>query len=241
MTREMRSTDTASVDAAAVLGRMIEVTNASSQTELADILGVGKAAISDAKTRGAVPASWLLKLSRPPYNANPVWLELGLGPRRIDQQAETAGPLLRPQETVAPAEARSANRRREIPAARLALSSRGDGLALDDSLASPVAFSPSFLDQLGESTALRLVRVEHKHTAADTERGDWLLVDESRNDIVEGALHVLRFGPDVAVRRIRRRADEIVLGSSEGEESLPAVRHGLVVLGVVVWMGRTMP
>ncbi|WP_167590406.1 helix-turn-helix domain-containing protein [Oceanidesulfovibrio indonesiensis] len=237
----MRSTDSGSIDAAAVLGRMIEVTNASSQTELAEILGVGKAAISDAKTRGALPASWLLKLSRPPYSANPVWLEMGLGPRRIDQQAESAGPLLRPQEAVMPSGTRPQKRSREIPVARLALSARGDGLALDDSLAPPVSFSEVFLDQFGESGALRLVSVEHRHAAVGAERGDWLLVDESRKDIVEGALHVLRFGPDVVMRRVRRRADEIVLGSSEGDESLPAGRHGLAILGIVVWMGRTLP
>ncbi|TVM34089.1 helix-turn-helix domain-containing protein [Oceanidesulfovibrio marinus] len=259
MSKNFRAPDASGeeIDAAAVLARMLEITGASSQTELADILGVGKAAISDAKTRGAVPASWLLKLSRSPYNANPVWLELGLEPRRIQTRSaaqDSTPPLLRaamapqpeagespvPQKPQQSAQ-KSSTSHGAVPVARLALAARGDALALDGAAVSPFTFAPSFLESLGDPSSMRLVGVEHDGAVPGGSRGDWLLVDESRTDILEGALHVLRLGPDVVVRRIRRKADEIVLLADEREECLPAIRHGLDVLGVVVWAGRKMP
>ena len=61
-----------------ILRRMMHVSKSRNQADLASTLGVQRAAVTDAKRRGAVPPDWYMRLCRL-YGANPVWLETGLG------------------------------------------------------------------------------------------------------------------------------------------------------------------
>ena len=60
------------------LERLADVTGIASQTELADVLGVNRSAVTQARRKNAIPSNWLLHLFRT-YGLNPDWLEKGLG------------------------------------------------------------------------------------------------------------------------------------------------------------------
>ena len=63
----------------AVYARMLFAANVRTQTELANILGMKQASISDAKRRGCIPADWCMRL----YDSHGVrvdWQRFGKGP-----------------------------------------------------------------------------------------------------------------------------------------------------------------
>lgn len=84
MPKTIRNTDP--VDRAAyeaTMARIVEITGASTQCQLAEILDVRQSSISDAKRRASVPADWVLKLHKS-HRAMPQWILEGEGPRTLD-------------------------------------------------------------------------------------------------------------------------------------------------------------
>lgn len=62
-----------------------------SQKQLAEALGIRPPGITDAKTRGAFPSDWVVKISTG-YGVNPVWLLNGTGPMKIGGEASNIAP-----------------------------------------------------------------------------------------------------------------------------------------------------
>lgn len=58
--------------------RILEVTSAKTQTQVAGVLGIRQSSIADGKRRGSLPAEWLLTLLKR-YSVNPTWIETGEG------------------------------------------------------------------------------------------------------------------------------------------------------------------
>ncbi|MCP4344935.1 MAG: bacteriophage CI repressor [Desulfobacterales bacterium] len=69
--------------------RIKSATDIRTQGDLASILGVRQATVSDAKKRNSVPAEWLMKLYQS-HKLNPVWLAHGIGPVHIQQECESS-------------------------------------------------------------------------------------------------------------------------------------------------------
>jgi phage repressor protein C with HTH and peptisase S24 domain len=70
--------------------RVLKTTDITTQMALAEALGVNRSAITQAKTRDAVPVKWILSLSRR-YTLSPDWLEFGTGsPRPPVEARETS-------------------------------------------------------------------------------------------------------------------------------------------------------
>jgi len=61
------------------MSRIQLVTGKRTQTELADFLGIGPSAVSDAKEQGKIPSDWLVILLRV-KNVYPEWILTGNGP-----------------------------------------------------------------------------------------------------------------------------------------------------------------
>ncbi len=69
--------------------RIRTATDIRTQSDLANILGVRQATVSDAKKRNSVHAEWLMKLYRS-HKLNPVWLADGIGPMYVRQECESS-------------------------------------------------------------------------------------------------------------------------------------------------------
>ena len=69
---------TTKTDFHAAMTRIKDATGATTQEQLAEILGIRQSSISDAKRRGSIPADWLLKLFRQ-FGLNPEWVLEGKG------------------------------------------------------------------------------------------------------------------------------------------------------------------
>lgn len=71
--------------------KILDMTHARTQIELARCLEVQQSSVSDAKRRCSIPPEWLLKLLER-YGINPVWLRTGCGPQYLDIHREDAPP-----------------------------------------------------------------------------------------------------------------------------------------------------
>ncbi len=69
--------------------RVFESAGCRTQVELAAILDIRQASISDAKGRGSIPPEWLVKLLRL-RGVNPDWILSGTGPRFLMPLADLA-------------------------------------------------------------------------------------------------------------------------------------------------------
>lgn len=67
----------------AIFQRLFDAAGCRSQVELADLLGVRQAAISDAKRRGIIPADWLHFLQKT-KGIRPEWILSGTPPQYED-------------------------------------------------------------------------------------------------------------------------------------------------------------
>lgn len=63
-----------------IFDRIFEAAECRSQIELAELLQVKQAVVSDFRRRGTVPVEWLFTLERL-KGVNPAWLATGEGPR----------------------------------------------------------------------------------------------------------------------------------------------------------------
>jgi hypothetical protein len=222
-------------DFSAIVERMKAATQVKTQTELAAILEIGKAAISDAKRRNIIPADWLLKLSRPPHRLNPAWLESGRGIMRIphDGVADLASDY---QNTI---DAQF----QTVPLARPKPSPAGSCLAVDTSCEPLFAFARTWLEQRGAPGQLKLLRVSGDSMRPALHDDDIVLIDESQKDIREGKIYAIRIDSDVVVKRVAKKPGALTLISDNRDlyDTLDVdVDHSgnIEIIGRVVWMAR---
>lgn len=73
----------------AAMGRIHELTGATTQVRLAEVLDVRQSSISDAKRRASIPPEWLLKLMRS-HQVLPDWILTGQGAKLLGEAAPAA-------------------------------------------------------------------------------------------------------------------------------------------------------
>ncbi len=214
------------------LDRMLLATGCKTQTELARVLGVGKAAVSDAKRKHSLPAKWYQKLSLPPYNVNPAWVETGLGSKclgdyAVAEKAEKYG------------EADYAF----VPMARARPSQDGEGLDMTDAHEGGYAFRRSWLHAKGVLESMRLMRISGDSMRPTLHDDDVVLVDESQKDVLDGKIYVIRMDDEIVVKRITKKPGALLLVSDNRSlydpmEVTVTENPGVSIIGRVVWLAR---
>lgn len=228
----------------AVLRRMMQGAAVQTQTELARLLEVGKAAISDAKRRGVIPPEWFLKLCHPPCRLNPLWLLHGQPPVRIpmpDEATEESNPQSS-LETSAPANwpgSRKPGNHHPIPLVRLPANGRA---ALDILGPGPFACDTVWLRERSAPDSVRLLRISGHAMHPSLREGDYVLLDTSRREVLEGGVHLLRLEGQFMIKRLAKRPGTLLLISDNAplypQLELPHPDAGLEILGRIVWLGR---
>lgn len=221
-----------------VLRRMMQATGVGTQTELALLLDIGKAAVSDAKRRNIVPAEWFLKLCREPHRINPLWLENGQEPVRI--------PLLSEPPRLAESGAAYGDPRQDshasVPLARYRLGPDG-GLEIVRNQAR-YSFQASWLLQKGEPGHMKLLRIMGDAMQPSLKDGDLVLVDEGQKDVFEGGIYILSLDGQVVIKRLAKRMGSLLLICENRElyepQEIPFPSEGLAIVGRVVWLSREL-
>lgn len=228
--------------AEAVIRRMLDAANLRTQTELADLLGVGKAAITDAKRRDQIPADWLLKLCRERH-VNPIWLESGLGSARLAPggSLDAAGPVF----LADPASDYNASPENFalVPMVKARVSAGGGSLETRDEIQAYYAFRKEWLVRKGQVTRMRLMRVTGVSMEPTLRDEDMVLLDLSQRDILAGKIYAVRIDDEIVVKRLDKRPGAIVL-ISDNHACYPPLEvplddaHCVELIGRVIWMAR---
>ncbi|NDV27890.1 helix-turn-helix transcriptional regulator [Desulfovibrio sp. JC010] len=204
--------------------RLKEQTDISTQAQLARELGVGRAAVSLVKKKGAVPPRWILELSVR-YNLDSTWLESGVGsPRAEVNAAEFADEFAR------------------IPKVAARLSAGGGSFETGGEIEGFYAFRKDWIGSKGNPTDMVLMEVYGNSMEPELKEGDIVLLDQSRKDILAGGIYAVGVEDTVMVKRVEKRPGQVVLHSDNkdytpihlGGDELENVR----VLGQVVWVSR---
>ncbi|WP_421903177.1 LexA family transcriptional regulator [Maridesulfovibrio sp.] len=204
--------------------RLKEQTDISTQAQLARELGVGRAAVSLVKKKGAVPPRWILELSVR-YNLDSTWLESGLGSPRPEVNAvEFADEFSR------------------IPKVAARLSAGGGSFETGGEIEGFYAFRKDWIGSKGNPSDMVLMEVYGNSMEPELKEGDIVLLDQSRKDILAGGIYAVGVEDTVMVKRVEKRPGQVVLHSDNkdyapihlGGDELENVR----VLGQVVWVSR---
>lgn len=218
--------------AAAVVARMMLALGVSTQTALADELGLGRGAVSDAKSKGKVPPEWLLKLLRT-RRVNPSWLETGEGEMRLPSEGR--------EELMA----YGAETYDWVPMVEARASAGGGSLETGERILGYYAFRRDWIAGKGSIQSMRLMRVTGESMRPTLQDEDVVLVDLSQRDILAGKIYAVRMDDEMVVKRLEKKPGKLVLLSDNRalydplEISL-AEYANVEVLGRVIWMAREM-
>jgi phage repressor protein C with HTH and peptisase S24 domain len=202
--------------------RVTAATQIRSQTELAAVLGINRSAITQAKRKGTIPASWILGLSRK-YSLNPDWLERGTGePRRnrIEQDPEFE----------------------KVPKVNARLCAGDGSFEVGSGIQGFYAFRKDWLSRKGSAVSMVLMDIFGNSMAPELKDGDTVLVDENQKAIIAGALYAVGIEDTVMVKRVEKHPNNLVLQSDNKDYApifLQADEMNQVrIIGKVVWVGR---
>lgn len=207
--------------------RLRSVTDIKSQSDLARVLGLGRAAVSLAKKKDSVPPRWILDLASS-YSVDPIWLETGRGDPRPLQAAQI------PEEDDTCFE--------QIPKVRARLCAGGGSFETAGEVEGYYSFRSDWLYSRGNPRNMVIMEVVGNSMEPELKEGDMVLIDQSKNDVLSGGIYAVGVEDTVMVKRVERLPGTLVLRSDNidyspihltGDE-LATVR----VIGKILWVAR---
>lgn len=205
-------------------------TDIASQRDLANTLGIHRSAVTQAKTRNAVPERWILALSRR-YELSPDWLESGVSSGR-DRPAPNLRPGQRPEdeETVL------------IPKMAARLCAGGGSFEAEAVPVAEYLFPRQWLARMGPPSSLVFMDVVGDSMEPGIRDGDMVLVDQSRTAISPHSVQAVAVADAIYLKRVERRGDGILLhpdNSAHPDMELAGDELDTFrIIGTVVWMCR---
>jgi phage repressor protein C with HTH and peptisase S24 domain len=205
--------------------RVFDAAGINSQNELAEALGINRSAITQARKKGAVPDKWILGLYRK-FGLNPDWLENGSGSiflkgSRDDGEGFTY-----------------------IPKVQARLCAGGGSFEVDPGVEGYYSFRQAWLAGKGNADKMVLVDVFGNSMEPELKDGDTVLIDQSRTDIIAGAVYAVGIDDTIMVKRVEKHPNRLVLRSDNTryapicleKEEIDSVR----VIGKVIWACREL-
>lgn len=215
-----------------IIERMKRALDLKTQSALAEVLGVRRAAVSDAKRQGKIPSEWLLKLCRS-HGLNPYWLETEKGAKYIEQ------------DHVEEAEIGYATPFEYVPMVEARLAGGAGSLETSDKVVGYYAFRREWLTSKGSVESMRLMRVTGESMKPTIEDNDVVMVDFSQSDVLAGRIYAVRIDDEIVVKRLERKPGKLVFVSDNRSNYEPleldlSEYANVEVLGRVVWMAREL-
>lgn len=203
------------------LQRVFEASGIASQNELASVLNIHRAAVSQAKRKGVVPERWILKLSQK-YGLSPEWLESGKGATfsRNGPDGEFFN----------------------IPKVTARLSAGGGSFETASTIERYFAFQRAWLAKKGDPRRMVLMDVSGNSMEPELKDGDMVLVDRSRTEVAAGVIYAVGVDEAIMVKRIEKQPNALVL-HSDNPRYMPVCLEGgaaagVRIIGRVIWACR---
>ena len=214
--------------------RVAASTDIASQMDLARALKVNRSAITQAKTRNAVPQKWILALSRQ-YGLSPDWLEFGV----TTPDTGNGTPLAQPKALVLPDVSLETVM---VPKVQATLCAGGGSLELE---AVPVSEHPlprAWLSRLGQPNAMVFMDVIGNSMEPGICDGDMVLVDQSKIEMAPKSILAVGYEEAIFIKRLEKRPHGLAMVSDNPDyapvEIIGDEMHSFRVIGKVVWLCR---
>lgn len=203
--------------------RVYEATGISSQMELASSLQIHRSAITQARRKDSIPDKWILQLYKI-YGLNPEWLETGLGPTFLREEANEDEEFV------------------TIPKVKARLCAGGGSFETAVEIEEFYSFRRDWLRSKGTADEMVLMDVVGNSMEPELKDGDTVLINESQKNILAGAVYAVGVDDTIMVKRLEKLPNKLVLLSDnknydpiflEGEEI-----NSVAVIGKVIWVCR---
>lgn len=198
--------------------RVAKATEITTQRQLADLLDVGPAAITLAKSRG-VPKSWSLKIASM-FGLNPVWINTGQGSIYQSGRENTFF----------------------VPRVSARACAGSGSLEVQDHIVDEVPFSSEWINRIGSPGSMVVMEVMGDSMSPELEEGDLILIDQSRQRLQSQKIYVIGLEDTLQVKRVESRPNLLILFSTN-QKYAPVTLQGdevetLRILGQVLWSSR---
>ena len=223
--------------------RLRQVTDIDTQMGLADAVGVNRSAITQAKTRNAVPQKWILTLARR-YQLSPDWLEFGTGAPR----SRTSPQYFKPQSGTTGSRERHAviesNEMCAIPKSAARLCAGGGSFEVDATPVAEFLLPRSWLASLGTPESMVFMDVVGDSMEPGICDGDMVLIDRNTRVCIPSARSILAVGVEDAIylKRMETMAGRVrLLSDNPAYEAMDLSGDELDnfrILGKLVWLCR---
>lgn len=206
------------------LRRLSAATTITSQANLAKSLRISRSAITQAKKKDSIPLKWITELSRI-YNVNPDWLETGTHPKILKQNDYNEMFL-------------------QVPKVKARLSAGGGSFEKEPEIEEFYSFRKDWLNRKGQAKDMVLMDIIGNSMEPELKERDTVLIDQSQNAILAGAIYAVGLADTIVVKRLEKRPKELVLFSEnsryptmtfEGEEM-----NSVGIIGKVIWVCRDL-
>lgn len=212
--------------------RVMASTDIATQMDLARALKVNRSAITQAKTRNAVPPKWILALSRQ-YALSPDWLEFGV------KTLEATRPAVQPKALELPEVSLETVM---VPKVKATLCAGGGSLELE---AVPVSEHPlprAWLSRMGQPSAMVFMDVIGNSMEPGICDGDMVLVDQSRTEMMQKTILAVGYEEAIFIKRLEKRPNGLAMLSDNPDyapmEVVGDELHSFRIIGKVVWLCR---
>lgn len=205
--------------------RVAKTTGISNLSDLARILNVNRSAVTQARKKDSVPAKWILHLYKQ-HGLNPKWLEDGSGPASLIPM-DDRGTSFKP-----------------IPKVRARLCAGGGSFEAASEIEGYYSFREKWIRRKGEADKMVLMDVFGNSMTPEIKDGDTVLIDQSQNDIIAGAIYAVGIEDTIMVKRIEKHPRKLVL-ISDNKEYAPIYLAGaeinnVRIIGKVLWICREL-
>jgi phage repressor protein C with HTH and peptisase S24 domain len=198
--------------------RVTKVTEIKSQKQLADLLGVGAAAITLAKSRG-VPKSWSFKIASI-FGLNPGWIKSGQGPAYQSGREETFF----------------------VPKVSARACAGPGSFDVRENIIDEIPFPVAWIQKKGSPGSMVVMEVIGDSMYPELEEGDNILIDESQKQVSSNGVYVIGLEDTLQVKRVQSQPGLVILLSANRNYSPVSVQGDeidtLRVVGRVLWSSR---
>lgn len=200
----------------AFMRRVAQGAGIQSQSELAVVLDVNRSAVSRAKSRDRVPEQWISRLCTV-FDLDPGWVRDGQS---------------------------SLDRFVEVPVVVARLGAGGGSHVVDADVRGHMAFRSAWLHQKGQPRDMVLMQVVGDSMEPNIREGDYVLIDQSKQEIYPGGVYALGLEDTIMVKQLDKRPDELVILSANSKYS-PIILRGdeletVRIIGRVVGVWRDL-
>ncbi len=207
----------------ALIRRVYHATGISSQAELAKELGINRSGITHARNNNRIPDKWIVKLYKN-FGFNPEWLESGIGKTFI--HTESSGDV----------------EFKNIPKVAARLSAGTGSFEIDDNITDYFSFQTKWLAGKGAANHMVSMEVFGQSMEPVIKEGDSVLIDQSQNNIIAGAIYAVGVDDTILIKRLEKHPDKLVLSSDNKDYEPIYIRKeetGKVkIIGKVIWSCR---